>query len=333
MKELNMADLSTHYLGMKLRNPIIVGSSGLTASLDKIRQAEDAGAGAVVLKSIFEEQIEHQVSTLMEASEPSLLHPEAAGYIKRYGRDSAVSEHLDLISKAKNAVSIPIIGSIHCVTAGAWTAFASDVEQAGADALELNVSVLPSDPRRSGDDNEQIYFDVAHSVTSKVTIPVALKIGSRFSSLAHMIKRLSQTPVSGLVLFNRFYRLDFDIEKLRVVPGKQMSAPEEAQGPLRWISILSEELDCDLAATTGVHSGTGVVKQILAGAKAVQICSVLYQNGVGHLGTMLSEVTDWMDRHGFESLEDFCGKMSQKQSGNPAAYERIQFMKASVGIE
>ncbi len=328
-----MADLSTTYMGLSLRNPVIVGSSGLTGTVENVRKADEAGAGAIVLKSIFEEQIESQVAGLMESSEPALWHPEAAEYINRYGRENAVSEYLELISKVKDAVSVPIIGSIHCVTAGAWTDFAKRVEQAGADALELNVFVLPSDPRRSGQENEKVYFDIAEAVAGKVSIPVALKIGFYFSGLTQMITRLSRTPVSALVLFNRFYRLDFDIEKQRIVPGDRLSTPQETELPLRWISILSGTVSCDLAATTGVHDAEGVVKHLLAGAKAVQVCSAFYRHGIEYVDNLLGGVTDWMDRHGYDSIEAFRGRMSQEKSGNPAAYERVQFMKFSVGIE
>jgi len=328
-----MPDLSTTYMGLTLPNPIIVGSSGLTRSLDSVRQAADAGAGAVVLKSIFEEQIEHQVAGLLADSEPALWHPEAAEYINRYGRENAVAEYLHLIERAKSSVSMPVIGSIHCVSAGAWTDFARRVEDAGADALELNVFVVPSDPRRSGAENEKVYFDIVNAVTSKVSIPVALKIGSHFSSLTHMIKKLSQTRVAALVLFNRYYRLDFDIENFKVIPSGHLSAPAETELPLRWISILSSEVECDLAATTGVHDGHAVVKHLLAGAKAVQVCSVLYKHGIDYIGTLLGQVADWMNNHQYNSIEAFRGRMSQAQSGNPAAYERVQFMRASVGIE
>lgn len=328
-----MADLSTTYMGLALSNPIIVSSSGLTSTVDKVRQAAAAGAGAIVLKSIFEEQIEHQVAGLMSASEPALGHPEAAEYITRYGRENAVAEYLELISRAKDAVSIPVIGSIHCVTAGVWTDFARRVEEAGADALELNVFVLPSDPRRSGAENEKVYFDIANAVTSKVSIPVALKVGPHFSGMTHMLSKLGQTRIRGLVLFNRFYRLDFDIEKLQLVPGAYLSAPNETELPLRWISLLSNAIACDLAATTGIHDGATVVKHLLAGARAVQVCSALYKHGPDHIATMLRDVTDWMNRHHHDSIEGFRGRLSQAQSGNPAAYERVQFMRASVGIE
>ncbi len=325
-----MADLSTKYMGLDLANPIIVGSSGLTDSVEGVGKCAEAGAGAVVLKSIFEEQIVGEVDKLVDASGPAYWHSQAAEYITRYGRENAVERYLDLIRGAKEAVSVPVIASIHCVSAGAWTEFAQRVEQVGADGLELNIFVLPADPRIDGRTNEQIYLDVAKAVKQKVKIPVALKIGSFFSGLANLALALG-VDIDALVLFNRFARVDFDTEKLSLKPASFLSSPDEMVVPLRWISILSGQIACDLAATTGVHDGEAVVKQLLAGAAAVQVCSALYKNGVGHIGTMLDGLRDWMGRHEFPSVADFRGRMSQTESLKPGAYERVQFMKASTG--
>ncbi len=324
-----MADLSTKYMGLALANPIIVGSSGLTNSAEGVKKCEDAGAGAVVLKSIFEEQIVGEVANLVDASGPSYWHSEAAEYIRSYGRANAVEHYLDLIREAKAAVSIPVIASIHCVTAGAWTDFAQQVQQAGADALELNIFILPADPEVGGTETEEIYLKVADTVKHKASIPVALKIGSYFSGLAHTAVELSRRDIDALVLFNRFARFDFDIDDLKLVPADVTSTPDEVFVPLRWVSILSGLVDCDLAATTGIHDGKAVVKQLLAGASAVQICSALYKHGVGRIGEMLGEVAAWMEGQSFSSITDFRGRMSQSESENPAAYERVQFMKTS----
>ena len=328
-----MPELRTRYMGLELDNPIIVSSSGLTQSLEGVRRCADAGAGAVVLKSIFEEQIVNEVDGLVRAGAGEAWHPEAAEYIARYGREDAVRAYLELIREAKQEVSIPVLASIHCATGGGWTDFARRAEDAGADGLELNVFVPPSDPRRNGTANEQVYFDIAGEGTGKVDIPVALKIGSYFSGLSQTVVKLSHTGVRGLVLFNRFFRIDFDIENLQVVPANIFSSPEETVVPLRWISILSGRTGCDLAAATGVHDGAGVVKQILAGAAAVQVCSVLYQKEIEHLRLMLGEVRSWMERQGFLSLSQFRGKLSSGRSENPSSYERVQFMKTTTGIE
>ncbi len=328
-----MTDLSTRYMGLDLKSPIIVGSSGLTKTASRIKKCADAGAGAVVLKSIFEEQITSEVEKLIDKSQGGSWHPEAAEYISSYGHENAVGTYLETITDAKKAVSIPLIASIHCVTAGAWTDFAERAEQAGADALELNVFVMPSDPRMSSADNEQVYFDIVDAVKSKVKIPIALKIGFFFSSLAQMIDRLGKSGIAGLVLFNRFYNPGFDIENFKLKPANIFSTPDEYYRTLRWISIVSGTVGCDLAAATGIHDGETAIKQILAGANAVQVCSALYNNGVEEIGKMHQEISAWMERHEFNSLDDFRGKMSQSASTNPAGYIRVQFMKTSVGIE
>lgn len=226
-------------------------------------------------------------------------------------------------------MSVPLIASVHCVTAGGWTDFAARAEAAGADALELNVFVLPADPRRAGPDHEQVYFDVARSLNRKVSIPVALKIGPYFSGLAHTLVRLSRSGVRGLVLFNRFFPIDFDLETLEVRPGAAYSTTAEIQLPLRWISILSGRVRCDLAASTGVHDGGAVIKQLLTGAAAVQVCSALYRNEVTYLATIVREVEEWMERKGFERIAQFRSSLAQKHVENPAAHERVQFMTAA----
>lgn len=327
-----MTDLSTTYMGLRLRNPVVVSSSGLTGSLDNVRRCVDAGAGAVVLKSIFEEQIEAEAAEQAPASEVYGYHLEAEEYLARYGREGAAERYLARVREAKRAVPVPVIASVHCVTAGGWTDFAARAEEAGADALELNVFVLPSDPRRAALDNEKVYFDVVRAVTRKVSIPVALKVGSYFSALAHTLIELSRTDIRALVLFNRFFPVDFDLEAMELVPGAIYSTPAEMQLPLRWISILSGRVRCDLAAATGVHDGAAVVKQLLAGASAVQVCSALYQNGIPHLEAIVRQLGEWMERKGFERIAQFRGALAQKLVANPAAYERVQFMKIS-GVE
>ena len=328
-----MTDISTRYMGLDLLNPIIVGSCGLTRSIEGVRRCAEAGAGAIVLKSIFEEQITAEVNKLIKESEETLWHPEAAEYISSYGKENEVGAYLELIEQAKQAVDIPVIASVHCVTAGAWTEFVSRVEQAGADAIELNAFIMPSDPRRSGRDNEQFYFDVVDAVKGRVAIPLSIKVGFFFSSLMQTLVELSRTKLDGMVLFNRFYSPDFDIEKLELVPARIVSSPGEYVRTLRWVSILSGRTDCDIAAATGIHDGKTAVKQLLAGADAVQMVSALYQNGVGQIDVVLDEVRSWMESHRFGSIADFKGKLSQEESTNPAEYVRVQFMKHSVGIE
>jgi dihydroorotate dehydrogenase (fumarate) len=305
----------------------------LTRTVEGVRRCAEAGAGAVVLKSIFEEQIRFDTESVAGAGLTESWHPEAEEYVSRYGRENAVSEYLGLISEAKRAVPIPVLASVHCVTPGSWTEFARRAEDAGADGIELNVFVLPADPRRGAKENERVYFDVAREVRERVSIPVALKIGPYFSSLSRTVVELSHSGIDGLVLFNRFFRLDFDIETLEVAGGELFSRPEEIELPLRWISILAGHTGCDLAASTGVHDGAGVAKMLLAGAAATQVCSVLYRHEPERLRTILDELRAWMDRHGFDSLARFRGRLSRAQSENPSAFERVQFMKATAGVE
>jgi dihydroorotate dehydrogenase (fumarate) len=328
-----MVNLATTYMGLKLKNPIIIGSSGLTNSVENIKEAARNGAAAVVLKSLFEEQIKHAASHTLMQNEPVNFYPEAEDYIRNYTRDNDVGNYIKLIKESKNAVDIPIIASINCVSSAEWTNFAKDIEQAGADALELNIFVLPSNPHMTGEQNEQIYFDILERIARKLNIPVSVKISYYFSSLAKMTLKLSWTGISGIVLFNRFFSPDIDIEKLEIKATNVFSTPAELAISLRWVAMMSTKVHCDIAASTGIHDGSAVIKQLLAGAKAVQIASVLYKKGFAEIGAMLQEIENWMRRHNYTSLDQFIGKMSVKEADNPAAYERVQFMKHFSGIE
>ena len=320
-------NLSTVYMSLNLRNPIIVGSCGLTGTPEKVKACADAGAGAVVLKSIFEEQIESDLGSM---TDQSVWYPEAADYINSYGMQNAVSNYMELLEKSRNTTDIPIIPSIHCFGKGNWMDFAKQLENAGASALELNTFILPSDPRRTGRENENVILDIVSDIKSQISIPVAVKIGSYFSSISAFASELDGCGVDSIVLFNRFFRIDFDIENLEVVNGSMLSTPDETEDILRWVSMISPVTNCDIAATTGIHDGEAVVKQLLAGANAVQICSTLYKNGLGVMAEMHGFMADWMRRHNYNSIEDFRERLSQRNSGNPAEFQRVQFMKASV---
>jgi len=328
-----MVNLSTTYMGLKLKNPIIVGSSGLTNSVENIKEAAANGAAAVVLKSLFEEQIKHSASHTIVQDEYSNYYPEAEDYIRNYTRHNDVDRYIKLIRDAKQAVDIPVIASINCVSSHEWIEFAKKIEEAGADGLELNMFVLPSDPQHSGEQNEKVYFEVLEKVTKLVKIPISLKISYYFSSLSKMALKLSWTGISGLVFFNRFFSPDIDIEKFEIKASNVFSHPEELAISLRWVAMMSTKVHCDLAASTGIHDGKAMIKQLLAGAKAVQIASVLYKKGFQEIGIMLEELEKWMTKHNFQSTDDFIGKMSVKEADNPAAYERVQFMKHFSGIE
>jgi dihydroorotate dehydrogenase (fumarate) len=328
-----MNPLATTYMGLKLTSPIIVGSSGLTNKIDKLVQFSDNGAGAVVLKSLFEEQIRFEAHKTASHSEESFIYPEAQDYISNYARTHHLDEYLQLISEARKKTDIPIIASINCVSADEWTSFAKNIEKAGASALELNVYVLPSNPETEGMQNEKIYLDIASQIVRQLQIPVAMKIGYHFSGLSNFVRKLSWTGVKGIVMFNRFFAPDIDIKDMKVMPTHVFSSPEEISLSLRWIALLADVAHCDLAASTGIHDATGVIKQLLAGATATQITSVLYKKGPEFIKEVNNEVIDWMKQHNYDSVDEFRGKLSYKSTSNPAAFERVQFMKHFAGIE
>jgi dihydroorotate dehydrogenase (fumarate) len=328
-----MTNLSTSYMGLNLKNPLIVGSSGLTQTLRNLVEIEKMGAGAVVLKSLFEEQIKNEIKKVFSYDDVSHVYTEADDYIRNYSRAQTIEDYLGLIAEAKSNIEIPVIASINCVSSDEWTSFAKEIERAGADALELNIFVVPAEIDRKGEEYEKVYFDIIEKVTSQVKIPVALKISDHFSGLAEMIKRFSWTDIKGLVLFNRFFNPDIDVEKLIIKPGNLYSTPAEISTSLRWIAIMADRVQADLCASTGVHDGLGIVKQLLAGAKAVQVCSVLYKNGFSHIQSMLNELTLWMEKNNFNTIDEFRGKLSHKKSENPAVFQRVQFMKHFAGIE
>lgn len=319
-----MVDLTTTYMGLKLKNPIIVGSSGLTNSLEKIKNLEANGAGAVVLKSIFEEQILNESNGLASEHSP---HAEELDYLRNYVRQHDLDEYIKLIKNAKKEVKIPVIASINCISTSEWMDFAKRIQDAGADGLELNMFIMPADVKQEGEDIEKIYFDIIHEVKEKVTLPLAVKISKHFSGLANMVFNLSVRKIDAIVLFNRFYSPDIDLEKMEITASSIYSTPDEYHLPLRWVGLLSDEVKCDLAASTGIHSGESVLKNILAGAKAVQIASVLYEKGPEHIGEMLKQITDWMEKHNYDSLAKITGKLSHKHIKDPVLYQRVQFMK------
>lgn len=351
-----MIDLSTTYMGLPLRNPLVVASSSLTGSVEGVKGCVDAGAGAVVLKSLFEEQISHETGNLSQYADYA-SHYEAAEYLQGYGMELGPREYLKLVEDSRKAVDVPVIASLNCFTSERWADYARKLEAAGASAIELNVGLMPNRTDQEGTAIEQRYFRILYEVKSRVEIPVAMKIGPYFSSLANVAAKLCRDRAEGpdftvgwcgpgkssgkivwrgadaLVLFNRFYQLDIDIEKMKLVAGNPYSTSEEIHTPLRWISLLSGKLDCDLAATTGVHDGHDAVKQLLAGAQVVQLCSTLYQNGNEQIGRILEEIKDWMARHEFGRLKDFRGRLSQARSSNPRGHERLQYIKLFVGIE
>jgi len=318
-----MIDLSTTFGGLKLKTPLIVSSSGLSDSVDRIRKMESSGAGAVVLKSLFEEQIMYEVGAM-----DSTDYPEAGDYLKTYARDHSLQDYLKMIGEARKAVKMPVIASINCVGANEWVDFAGRIEAAGADALELNIYFLPlsrdKDPRLF----EQAYLDLVSSVRAATNLPLLVKLGNRFSSIPWMVHQVYQRGAAAVTLFNRFYHPDIDTEKMAFGSAEVLSSPADARFPLRWIGIVSSQVpEIDLAASTGIHSGMAAIKQILAGATAAQVCSVLYRNGIGYLADMLTEMKKWMEKHRHDRLEEFRGMMNYSNLEDPGIYERSQFMK------
>jgi len=322
-----MIDLSTEYLGLKLKNPIIVASCGLTNSVNKIKKLEESGAGAVVIKSLFEEEIFNKIRNFSKKNNSEGKYSEGEEYLEYYTKMHDIEKYLEMIKECKKQIEIPIIASINCISSDSWISFAKKVEEAGADALELNISIMSTDIHKTGIENEKIYFKIAQEILKQVSIPVSLKIGNYSAALAHFIYKLSQTGIAGLVLFNRFFSPDIDINNLTITNSSIYSKPEENSQILKWIAIMSDSTECDLAATTGIHTGTEVIKNILAGANTVQIASTIYINGYKQISLILEEIKNWMNNKNYTKLQDFRGKMSSKHIKNPMLYERGQFMK------
>ncbi|MGF1481772.1 MAG: dihydroorotate dehydrogenase-like protein [Cyanophyceae cyanobacterium] len=324
-------DLTTTYLGLKLRSPLVVGAAApLTENLDNLKRLEDAGAAAVVLHSLFEEQLRwertelHHQTTVHNESFPEALtyFPEPA--IFHVGSE----EYLDHIRRAKEMVNIPIIASLNGSTLGGWTDYSRQIEQAGADALELNIYAVPTELSMTGAEVEQNYLDIVRAVTSAVDLPVAIKLSPYFSNLAYMAKRLADDGADALVLFNRFYQPDINLETLEVQPNVLLSTPHDLRLPLRWIAILYRTIPVDLAATSGIHTAQDVLKMLMVGANATLLVSVLLRHGIEHLHKIERDLRQWMSEHEYESVTQLQGSMSQVNCPDPSAFERVQYMKA-----
>ncbi len=323
-------DISTTFLGIKINNPFIVASSGLTSTIDSIKKLADCGAGALVLKSLFEEQIIADKKTLLEHDDMYFWYPEAIEYVSNFSKEHGIEEYLKLINKAKQAIKIPVVASINCVSPYEWPKFAKKIEEAGADGLELNIFIPPTLLKLTGYKIEETYLDIVREVRKETSMPLAVKVGYHFTNLYRMLFKLSNLEINSLVLFNRYYRPDVDIENMKVITGNILSSPVEITLSLRWIALLSEVVKCELIGATGIHDYTGVVKNLLVGATAVQLCSALYKNGPEYLHTLRSELEQYMNRKGYESLNAFRGLVA-KNHENCAAFERVQFMKKTTG--
>lgn len=319
-----MNRIKTKYLGLDLKSPVILSSSGLTSNLQRIKDAEMAGVGAVVLKSIFEEQIMSEVARVDSYSD----YPEAADYVRTYVQENSLGLYLKLIEEAKQQCDIPIIASINCQRAGDWVNYARVIETAGADAIELNIFLLPTDKELSSDKIEKEYLEIIGQVQEAITIPLAVKLGAGFTNPLAIVREIYYRNVRGVVLFNRFYPTDIDIEKMTVKAGDIFSHSSELSNVLRWTAFVNGNIPLiDVAVSTGVHDGHDAVKAMLAGASAVEIASVVYEKGLEIVGEMNTFIKDWMARHEFHSTRDFIGRMNAKNIPNPMLYERTQFMK------
>lgn len=326
-----MADLTTTYLGLKLKNPVIAGSSGLTNNLENIKKIEKFGAGAVVLKSVFEEQILFESKQAVKGEDLD-LHPEAYDYLSGYAKARSIFRYLDLVENAKKEVSIPVIASINCLSDLEWVPYAKKVEEAGADALELNIFIADF-MNCSSAEIEKSYFRLIEKVKEKIKIPIAVKLAPFFTNVPKTLINLSNTKISGLVLFNRFYNPDINLEKMTIAPSDMFSSPSEISGIIRWLGLVSDMIYCDISATTGVHGGEGVVKLILVGATTVQICSALYKNGIEYLTTIVNQLDNWLNSHGYKNLNEIRGKFISKTFKERQQFSRYQYMKYYSGQE
>ncbi len=328
-------DLTTTYLGFNLKNPIVPSASPLSKDIGKIKEMEDAGAAAVVLHSLFEEQITHDSLELFYHTVPHQeSYAEATSYFPdTQGYSIGPDEYLEHIRKAKEAVQIPVIASLNGITPGGWTEYAKKMEDAGADALELNVYLIAADLNKSSVDIENTYVEILKLVKSAIKIPVAMKLSPYFSSMAGFAKKLDDAGVNGLLLFNRFYQPDIDLETLEVIPNVLFSNPQSMRLPLRWIAILYGRLKADLAATSGIHSAEDIIKMVMVGAKVTQLYAALHQYGIGHIRNILRDIKTWMIDHEYESFDQMRGSMSHRAVANPAAFERANYMRALSSIK
>jgi dihydroorotate dehydrogenase (fumarate) len=328
-------DLTTRYLGLNLRTPLVPSASPLTDDLDNIKRMEDCGASAVVLHSLFEEQVRSEQDAIQyhlaygtdSFPESLTFFPEPAEFM------TGPEEYLGNIRKAKETVQIPVIASLNGAAIGGWVDYAKKIQQAGADALELNVYSIPTEMDKSSTEIEQTYIDIVKAVKGVVHIPVAVKLSPFFSNVANMAKRLDQTGVNGLVLFNRFYQPDINIEELVIQANIHLSSPQDIRLPLRWIAILYGRIKADLAATSGIHRAADVLKMLMVGADVTMLCSVLLNNGIGVIRQIETELADWLSEHDYQSVRQLQGSMSQKYCADPAAFERAHYMRAILSYK
>lgn len=327
-----MADLNTKYVGLDLKNPVVASSSEITNKVNGVRQVSDAGAGAVVLKSLFEEQMNAELGG-SQGAQGTVYPDEAQAYMMDLGKTHAPKAYLNLVREAKAATDIPVIASVNCITSRWWMDYAKQIEDAGADALELNIALMPVSLNESADEIEAQLFAIVRDVREQVNLPLIVKIGPYFTALPQVVQKLVSLGVQGVVLFNRFYQLDIDPDTLSPVPGYQFSSSQELHLPLRWVGILSPKISCDFSISSGVHTAMDTAKSIVAGAQIVQIASVLFTQKVTHITTMVDGLNEWLDGRGYASVNDARGQLAKGGRHNPEELERMQYVSALAGAK
>ena len=320
-------DTRTKYLGLELKSPIVVGSCGLTADVEKLAAMETAGAGAVILKSVFEEQIIYDIKRNTHIVAPTDSYGDSYEYVAQHVADDSMGKYFSLIRDAKKRLSIPVIGSINCYSYENWLTYASKFQDAGCDALELNMAILPYETSLSADDVERTFSQIINTLRKSVTIPISIKVGTYFTDMAKQMQQLSWMGIQGVTMFNKSVEVDIDIESETLKNSSYLSTPEQLYNTLRWVAILSKKMRCDISASTGVFKADDVVKLLLAGADTVQVVSCLYKNGVGYLKDLNDGLKAWMERKGYENLQQFRGKMAVQPSDKASVALRTQFMK------
>ena len=327
-----MSDISTTYMGLNLKSPLIAGSCGLTDNVDNLKRIEAAGAGAVVLKSLSEEEIIEEKIKTATSGFYSSFHTEAFEYISQMSMHFGPENYLKLIREAKSEISIPVIASVNCINNEYWVDFASKIEAAGADALELNISRVTVDPQESSENILQDYMEVVKAVKSAVKIPVAVKLGQNFTNISRFVKMIEFSKVQSIVLFNRFYQIDIDIDSETLTPGYSLSSPNDVTETLRWISLISGITKMTIAGSKGIHSTADVIKVLLAGASAAQVVSALYADGFDFIKRANEGLAEWMDKKNYNKISDFIGLLNQKNIPNPEFWEREQYIKARLNV-
>ena len=320
-------------MGLNVESPVIVGSCGLTNNVDDLKKCEDAGAGAVIIKSVFEEQIIFDIKHSASVYAPTDQYGGSYDYIAAHVAADAMDRHFALIHNAKQQLHIPVVGSINCYSFENWINYAKRFQEAGCDALELNMAILPYETETSSEDVDRLFQNIIQTLKKTVSIPIAIKVSSSFTDMAKFMQQLSWMGISGITLFNKSLNIDIDVDNMSLAQAPSLSTPEDIYNTLRWVAILSNKLRCPISASTGVFSGKDVVKMLLAGAQTVQVVSCLYKNGIDYIKQINSELSAWMEQHGFESIDQFRGKLAVKPNEEASMFLRTQFMKYFAEIK